>query len=100
MKQMLNGGLDVWYCAPIWLWHNCRRGSDAHIGAGTVLSAAQNKAIQNGAKFLVSPGLDDGVVNLHEAGLTVLPTGELQRAWNMGLRIVKFFQALPVARKC
>jgi len=72
---------------------------DASVGAGTVLSAAQaEKAIQHGAKFLVSPGLDDGVVNLaHEAGLMVLPgiatASELQRAWNLGLRTVKFFPA-------
>ena len=32
-------------------------------GAGTVLTAAQTQAaLDNGAKFIVSPGLDDGVV--------------------------------------
>ena len=32
-------------------------------GAGTVLSAAQaTAAVENGAKFIVSPGIDDGVV--------------------------------------
>jgi 2-dehydro-3-deoxyphosphogluconate aldolase/(4S)-4-hydroxy-2-oxoglutarate aldolase len=104
-QALLNGGLDVLEVvlrtdmALACLKAVAEAFPDAHIGAGTVLSAAQaDKAIQNGAKFLVSPGLDDGVVNLaHEAGLTVLPgiatATELQRAWNMGLRIVKFFPA-------
>jgi len=69
------------------------------VGAGTVLSSAQaEKAIEKGAKFIVSPGLDEGVVNTAKKhGLPVLPgiatASELQKAWNMGLRTVKFFPA-------
>ena len=69
------------------------------VGAGTVLSAAQaEKAIAKGAKFIVSPGLNEGVVSTAKGhGLPVLPgvatATELQQAWNMNLRIVKFFPA-------
>lgn len=72
---------------------------DVPVGAGTVLSAAHaEKAIRNGAKFIVSPGLDEGVVNTASSHqLPVLPgiatATECQRAWNMGLRTVKFFPA-------
>ncbi len=68
-------------------------------GAGTVLSAVQAEAaLANGAKFIVSPGLDDGVVRTaQERGAPVYPgimtPGEAQRAFNLGLDIVKFFPA-------
>jgi len=68
-------------------------------GAGTVLSAEQARAaLANGAKFIVSPGLDDGVVGVaKEHGVPVYPgtmtPGEVQRAYNLGLDTVKFFPA-------
>lgn len=68
-------------------------------GAGTVLSAAQaTQAIANGARFVVSPGLDDGVVAAcREADIPVYPgiytPSELQRAFNLGLDVVKYFPA-------
>ena len=68
-------------------------------GAGTVLSASQaTAAIENGAKFIVSPGLDDGVVGVAmEHGVPVFPgtmtPSEVQRAFNLGLDVVKFFPA-------
>jgi 2-dehydro-3-deoxyphosphogluconate aldolase/(4S)-4-hydroxy-2-oxoglutarate aldolase len=68
-------------------------------GAGTVLSAAQaNTALDHGAKFIVSPGLDDGVVGVaKERGVPVYPgtmtPGEVQHAFNLGLDTVKFFPA-------
>lgn len=68
-------------------------------GAGTVLSARQaTAALQNGAKFIVSPGLDEGVVGVaREHGVPVYPgtmtPGEIQHAFNMGLDTVKFFPA-------
>jgi len=74
---------------------------DVAVGAGTVLSSEQaEKAIECGAGFIVSPGLDAGVVDIAKAhGLPVLPgiatATELQRAWNMDLRAVKFFPAGP-----
>ena len=68
-------------------------------GAGTVLSADQaNAAVDAGAKFIVSPGLDDGVVAVaKERGVPVYPgivsPSELQHAYNLGLDTVKFFPA-------
>ena len=68
-------------------------------GAGTVLSAAQaDAAVENGAKFIVSPGLDDGVVaaaRKHAVPIypgTMTPS-EVQHAFNLGLDTVKFFPA-------
>ena len=68
-------------------------------GAGTVLSAEQSRqAIDSGAKFVVSPGLDDAVVaTCQEAGIPVYPgvytPSEIQHAYNLGLDVVKFFPA-------
>lgn len=72
---------------------------EATVGAGTVLNAAQAEtAVAAGAKFIVSPGLHDGVVSA-AAGLAVpvMPgvttASEIQRAWNLGLRVLKYFPA-------
>lgn len=71
----------------------------AHVGAGTVLSAAQSQeVIRRGATFIVSPGLDEASVKVaNDAGIPILPgiatATELQQAWNMGLRTVKLFPA-------
>jgi 2-dehydro-3-deoxyphosphogluconate aldolase/(4S)-4-hydroxy-2-oxoglutarate aldolase len=71
----------------------------AIVGAGTVLTADQAEAaIGAGARFIVSPGLDDAVVQAAIThGLPVFPgvatATELQRAHNLGLRTVKFFPA-------
>ena len=68
-------------------------------GAGTVLSAEQAKAaLDNGAQFIVSPGLDDGVVRVaQERGVPIYPgtmtPSEVQHAFNLGLDTVKFFPA-------
>ena len=70
---------------------------DVVAGAGTVLSAEQaNAALDNGAKFIVSPGLDNGVVGVaKERGVPVYPgtmtPSEVQHAFNLGLDTVKFF---------
>lgn len=72
---------------------------DAIVGAGTTLTANQARAVVDaGAQFVVSPGLDEGVVRVAtDAGLPVFPgiatASELQRAWNLGLNAVKFFPA-------
>ena len=68
-------------------------------GAGTVLTAEQaTAALQNGAQFIVSPGLDDDVVAVaKEHGVPVYPgtmtPSEVQHAVNLGLDTVKFFPA-------
>lgn len=68
-------------------------------GAGTVLNERQAAdAVTHGARFIVSPGLDDGVVATARANeLPVYPgvstASEAQRAFNLGLDAVKFFPA-------
>lgn len=68
-------------------------------GAGTVLSAEQaTAALDHGAQFIVSPGLDDGVVRVaKERGVPIYPgtmtPSEVQHAFNLGLDTVKFFPA-------
>ncbi|WP_409432038.1 bifunctional 4-hydroxy-2-oxoglutarate aldolase/2-dehydro-3-deoxy-phosphogluconate aldolase [Litorimonas sp. RW-G-Af-16] len=77
----------------------CKAFPDAHVGAGTVLTAEQaERVVKCGATFIVSPGLTEGVVNVAKKhGLPILPgiatATELQTAYNMGLRTVKFFPA-------
>ena len=72
---------------------------EALIGAGTVLSGDQAQTIVSaGAKFIVSPGLHDEVVMTARAlSVPVIPgvatATEAQQAWNLGLRILKFFPA-------
>lgn len=69
------------------------------VGAGTVIKVDQAQAaIEAGAKFIVSPGLDKKVAKFclkQEVPVTpgiVTPT-ELQQALKLGLEVVKFFPA-------
>lgn len=72
---------------------------DMLVGAGTVVSLEQCiHCIDAGAKFIVSPGYDDGIVqHCLKKGITVLPgcvtPTEIMRAINAGLDAVKFFPA-------
>ena len=69
------------------------------VGAGTVLSSQQaTDIVAAGAKFIVSPGLHvDVVATANELDVEIIPgvatATELQQAWNLGLRILKFFPA-------
>ncbi len=72
---------------------------DMLVGAGTVLSLAQcKKAIEMGAKFIVSPGFDPEVVgycvenNIPVTPGCVTPT-EITAALKFGLKVIKFFPA-------
>lgn len=73
--------------------------ADAIVGAGTVLSVEHaEEAVRRGARFIVSPGLNEDVVRFCQSReLDVFPgavtPSEVQRAWNLGLRTVKFFPA-------
>ncbi|MFF2390576.1 bifunctional 4-hydroxy-2-oxoglutarate aldolase/2-dehydro-3-deoxy-phosphogluconate aldolase [Agromyces sp. NPDC058104] len=75
------------------------REHDRHVGAGTVLHAADvDLARTLGASFTVSPGLDDEVAACSlDAGMPHLPgvaTGtEVHRARRLGLRWQKAFPA-------
>jgi 2-dehydro-3-deoxyphosphogluconate aldolase / (4S)-4-hydroxy-2-oxoglutarate aldolase len=69
------------------------------VGAGTVLDAGQaDRAVEAGARFIVSPGFDEEVVRrCQERSVPVLPGAatatEIQRARRAGLRVVKLFPA-------
>ncbi len=72
---------------------------DMLVGAGTVLTMEQAKAaIDAGAMFLISPGLDEEIVRYAKGeGVLVLPgvvtPTEIQAALRLGLTAVKFFPA-------
>ena len=72
---------------------------DLLVGAGTVLTCEQaDTAMDAGAKFLVSPGLDAQVVRYClEKGVPILPgtscPTDVQAAIALGLEAVKFFPA-------
>ncbi len=69
------------------------------VGAGTVLTLQQAQSVvASGAQFVVCPGLVDEVVEYClDQGVPVYPgtmtAGEVQRAYALGLRAVKFFPA-------
>ena len=72
---------------------------EAIVGAGTVLSAEHaDDAVTAGARFIVSPGLHESVVAAaNRLGVPIFPgvstATEAQQAWNLGLRVLKFFPA-------
>ena len=67
------------------------------VGAGTVTNAEQlQQAIDAGAKFIVTPGLDDDLIRrCQDRDLLIIPGAvtptEIMRAQNLGLKLVKFF---------
>jgi Entner-Doudoroff aldolase len=69
------------------------------VGAGTVLTTEQvDRAIEAGAKFIVSPGLNPKVVKYcldKQIPITpgVITPGEVEKALELGLEVVKFFPA-------
>lgn len=72
---------------------------DILVGAGTVLTPEQvDRAVDAGARFIVSPGLSAAVVEqCRERNVPVLPGAvtptEIQQALEMGINTVKFFPA-------
>lgn len=72
---------------------------DMIVGAGTVITEEQARlAVENGAKFLVSPGLDVELVKLaNELGVLMLPgtvtPSEIMAGIKAGVKIFKFFPA-------
>ena len=76
-----------------------RFGSDALVGAGTVLDAEDAKScIASGAQFIVSPALNlDTIAYCREQDVTVMPGAltptEVVQAWNAGADFVKIFPA-------
>lgn len=72
---------------------------DMLIGAGTVLTTEQvDRAVNAGARFIVSPGLNPKVVKYcMEKGIPVTPgcsnPSDIEQAIELGLEVVKFFPA-------
>lgn len=69
------------------------------VGAGTLLTVAQVlSAIDAGARFALSPALDENIiVACREHGLPFIPgvatPSEIQRARSLGMRVLKLFPA-------
>jgi len=74
-------------------------GSNILVGAGTIISVKQaERAIDAGAKFIVSPGLDADVVKFCiNKNIPITPgvctPSEVMAAMKLGLNILKFFPA-------
>lgn len=72
---------------------------DMLVGAGTVLTTEQvDRAVNAGAKFIVSPGLNPKVVKYcQEKGVPITPgtssPTDIEAALELGLDVVKFFPA-------
>ena len=77
----------------------CEAYPDMVVGAGTVLNIEQvEKAVAAGAKFIVSPGYDEEIVNYClEKDIPIYPgtvtPSDLSKAVKKGLSVVKFFPA-------
>jgi Entner-Doudoroff aldolase len=72
---------------------------DMLVGAGTVLTTQQvDEALEAGAKFIVSPGLNPEVVTYCQSkNVPIIPgiatPSEIEQALALGLDVVKFFPA-------
>ena len=72
---------------------------DMLVGAGTVLTTEQvDRAVNAGAKFIVSPGLNPNVVKYCvDKGIPITPgtanPSDIEQALELGLDVVKFFPA-------
>ena len=105
LAAMKRGGITVaeitfrTECAKDAITLACKEAEGMLIGAGTVINADQcAAAIDACAKFIVSPGFDQGVYEVcvqrdvpYVPGV-VTPT-EIMNAVNKGIRILKFFPA-------
>jgi 2-dehydro-3-deoxyphosphogluconate aldolase/(4S)-4-hydroxy-2-oxoglutarate aldolase len=102
VRALADGGLavlEITLMSPAAL--EVIRESSAHpglvIGAGTVLDARQaEEAMDAGAQFLVSPGLDEGAVAAaQKRGVPFIPgvmtPSEIMRARALGCTLVKLF---------
>lgn len=86
-------------CATEAIAYAVKNYPEMNIGAGTAINAEQcEKALEAGAKFIVSPGLSVAVAKIcQEKGVPyypgcVTPT-EIMQALELGITIVKFFPA-------
>lgn len=106
-KALIDGGLP---CAEVTFRTDAAEESirimtakypELFVGAGTVLTKEQvDRAIDAGAKFIVSPGLNPVVVqHCIDRGIAICPgvctPSEIEMALGFGLDTVKFFPAEP-----
>ena len=104
-KALCDGGLP---CAEVTFRTAAARESiaaitqelpDMLVGAGTVLTTDQvDEALEAGAKFIVSPGLNPEIVRYCQIkGVPIVPgvatPSEIEQALSLGLDVVKFFPA-------
>ncbi len=104
-KALIDGGLP---CAEVTFRtqaaeESIRRMSQQYpemlVGAGTILTPAQaDKAVHAGAKFIVSPGLNEDVVkHCQTIGIPIIAgvatPSEVEKALSLGLSTLKFFPA-------
>ena len=104
-QSLINGGLP---CAEVTFRTEAAQQSIAEIsknfpqmfvGAGTVLTTEQvDRAVDAGAKFIVSPGFNPKVVEYcikkgYPATPGIMTPTELEMALEFGLDVVKFFPA-------
>ena len=72
---------------------------DILTGAGTILTIEQvNQAVDAGARFIVSPGLNPKITEYClDRGITIIPgcatPSEIEQALSYGLTVIKFFPA-------
>ena len=104
-KALLKGGIDFMEitfrtaCAADAIALISSEVPEMTVGAGTVINIEQAaRAVDSGAKFIVSPGLDVGVVGwAQENDIPVIPgcvtPTEIMKAISLGLSVVKFFPA-------
>lgn len=102
---LLKGGIDFMEitfrtdCAAECISVISREVPQMNVGAGTVLNVDQAKlAVDNGAKFIVSPDLDEATVKWAlDNDIPIIPGAvtptEIMKAIGLGLNVVKFFPA-------
>ncbi len=106
-KALIEGGLP---CAEVTFRTSAAAGAirrmteecpEILVGAGTVLTPEQvDRAVEAGARFIVSPGLNPEVVkHCQKISVPVIPgcctPTEVEAAMRLGLTSVKFFPAEP-----
>lgn len=104
-RALYNGGLpaaEVTFrtaCAKEAISLIAKELPDMLVGAGTVLTPQQaDDAVEAGAKFIVSPGLNPTVVRYCvEKGIPIIPgcsnPSDIEQALELGLDVIKFFPA-------
>lgn len=107
-KALCDGGLPVaevtfrTACAKEAISIMAKEFPDMLIGAGTVLTTEQvDAAVEAGAKFIVSPGLNPKVVKYCvDKGIPITPgcanPSDVEQAIELGLEVVKIFPAEAV----